>query len=66
MKALKTFIRPLEAPQGNVKIKFMLIFILIQLSEMHGAGRVEGLMSMSTFSFHGINTESLTDNGPLD
>ena len=31
--------KPLEASQRSVKIKIKLIFILIQLSEMHGAGR---------------------------
>ena len=34
------FIKPFEAPQRSVKIKFKSIFILIQLSEMHGAGTV--------------------------
>ena len=36
MKALKAFIKPFEAPQRSVKIKINLIFISIQLSEMHG------------------------------
>ena len=40
MKAFKAFIKPSEAPQRSVKIKFKLIFILIQLSEMSGAGRI--------------------------
>ena len=31
MKAFKVFIKPFEAPQRNVKIKFKLIFILVQL-----------------------------------
>ena len=31
MKAFKAFIKPFEAPQRNVKIKFKLIFILVQL-----------------------------------
>ena len=38
---LKAFIKPFEAPQRSVKINFNLIFILIQLSEMHGTGRVK-------------------------
>ena len=41
MKALKTFIKPFEAPERSVKIKFAFILILIQLSEMHGVGRVD-------------------------
>ena len=39
MKALKAFIKPFEVPQRNVKQKFVLIFILRQLSEMHGASK---------------------------
>ena len=39
-QAFKVFIKFFEAPQRSLKIKFKLIFILIQLSEMHGAGRV--------------------------
>ena len=41
MKALKTFIKPFEAPQRSVKKKKNLIFISMQLSEMHGTGRVK-------------------------
>ena len=41
MKALKAFIKPFEEPQRSVKIKFKLIFILLQLSKMHGAGKVK-------------------------
>ena len=40
MKALKAFIKPFEAPERSMKTKFKFILILIQLSEMHGAGRV--------------------------
>ena len=40
MKALKTFIKPYEAPQGSVKIKFNLIFISMKLSEMHGTEKL--------------------------
>ena len=36
MKALKAFIKHFEAPQRTLKIKFRLIFISIQLQEMHG------------------------------
>ena len=41
MKALKTIIKPFETPQRSVKTKIKLIFILMQLSKMHGAGRVK-------------------------
>ena len=40
MKTLKAFIKPFKEPQRSVKIKFKLIFISIQLSEMHRTGRV--------------------------
>ena len=36
MKALKAFIKPIEAPQRSGKLKF----ISIQLSEMHGTLKV--------------------------
>ena len=36
---LKPFIKPFEAPQRSVKIKNQ-IFILMQLTTMNGAGRV--------------------------
>ena len=36
MKALKAFVKPFEAPERTVKIKFILTFISMQLSEMHG------------------------------
>ena len=39
-KAFKAFIKPFEAPQQSVKIKIYLIFVPIQLSEMHRTGRV--------------------------
>ena len=38
MKALKAFIKPFEVPHENKK--FNLIFISVQLSEMHGTLRV--------------------------
>ena len=38
MKASKAFIKPFEAPQRSVKIKFKLILTLIELSGMHGEG----------------------------
>ena len=41
MKDLKDFIKPFEAPLRRMKIKFNLIFILIQLSEMPGTGKVK-------------------------
>ena len=40
MKTLKAFIKPFKEPQRSVKIKFKLVFISIQLSEMHRTGRV--------------------------
>ena len=43
MKALKAFIKPFEEPQRNVKIKIKVYFLLIPLSEMHGA---EGVKTM--------------------
>ena len=41
MKALKALRKPFEMLKRSVKKKFKLIFVLIQLSEMHGAGRVK-------------------------
>ena len=42
MKALKAIIKPFEAPRRSVKKKKInLILILMQLSEMHGTGRVK-------------------------
>ena len=38
---IKAFIKPFEAPQRSVKIKFNSIFISIQLSEMNGSLRVK-------------------------
>ena len=40
MNAFKAFVKPFQAPQKSVKIKLKLNFILLQFSEMHGAGRV--------------------------
>ena len=40
--------KPLQAPQ-SVKIKIKLIFIIIQLSVMQGAGRVKNHPNMHTF-----------------
>ena len=39
-EGLKAFIKIFKAPQRSRKWKFKLIFILIQFSEMNGAGRV--------------------------
>ena len=39
--ALKAFIKPFEAPQRSVKIKIQVNFYLLQLSKMHGTGRVK-------------------------
>ena len=41
---VKAFIKPFEAPQRSVKIKIVL-FNSIQLSEMHGMGKVKELVS---------------------
>ena len=42
IKILKAFVKPFEGSKGKVrKEKFKLIFILISLSEMHGAGRAK-------------------------
>ena len=38
---LKGLHKIFEAPQKSVKINFKLIFILIQLSEMHWVGRIK-------------------------
>ena len=43
-KALKTFIKPLRHHKEGWKQKFKLIFILKQLSEMNGAGRVKDVL----------------------
>ena len=48
MKVLKVFIKPFEAPQRRMKKKSNLIFISIQLSEIHGTGRVKIIVSGST------------------
>ena len=48
MKALKATIKPFETPQRTVKI-IKLIFISIQLSELHDAGRIKQL-DLLTFS----------------
>ena len=46
---LKDFIKSFEAPQRSVKIKFMLIFISLHFSEMHGVGGVKnGIMTFSS------------------
>ena len=39
-----SFRKPSEAPKRSVKIKLKLIFILIQLSEMHVGGSVNSLL----------------------
>ena len=41
MKDLKDFIKPFEAPLRRMKIKFNLIFILMQLSEIDRTGKVK-------------------------
>ena len=52
MKALKAFIKPLEAPQRYVKIEIQVNFyILIQLSEMDmGGGLIGVLKNFATFT----------------
>ena len=44
MKVFKAFIKPFEAPQRSVKKKFKLIFILLQLSKIHGAGSAKSYL----------------------
>ena len=41
MKAFKAFVKPFEAPRRSAKIKILLNFFSIQLSEMHGTERVD-------------------------
>ena len=57
--ASKAFTKFFEAPQRSVKIKFKLsIFPLIQLSEMHEAGRVKTfstLLSCANFASDNYN-----------
>ena len=51
MKALKAFIKPFEVSQSVIiKVKFNLIFISIQLSEMHGTERVKSNKASSNSS----------------
>ena len=57
MKALKAFIKPFEAPQKKKKWKLNLFFILIQLSKIHGAGRVE--VCINKYNNSGYNREKL-------
>ena len=49
MKALKAFIKPFEAPQRSVKIKIVLIFMSIQLSELHVTLRINNVLTIVTF-----------------
>ena len=53
MKAFKAFIKPFEALQRRVKIEINLIFISVQLSEMH-----------ETLSVN-IGRSTFTDNGTV-
>ena len=46
---MKVFIKPFEAPQRSAKIKFEFIFVLIQLSEMRGVGRVKSTFPLEVF-----------------
>ena len=59
MKALKAFIKPFEAPQRSVGKKLKLTIISIQLSEIHGAGRVNILV---TYNRSKVNLKSITCN----
>ena len=56
LKALKASIKPFEAPQKR-KWKLNLFSILIQLSKIHGAGRVE--VCINKYNNSGYNREKL-------
>ena len=50
----KAFIKPFEVPQGSAKIKILILFFLIQLSEIHGAGRVNVSVELSIQNYHSL------------
>ena len=54
MKAFKAFIKPFKAPQRSAKKKFKLIFILIQLPEMHGVERVNNLCEIASTKLNAL------------
>ena len=55
MEAFKAFIKPFEVPQISVKKKFKLIFISLQLSEMHRALRIKNTLNLMKTSYKLIN-----------
>ena len=65
MKALKAFINSFEAPQRSMKEKFNLIFISIQLSEMHGTGRVKTNLSSLYYLKTSENQNFLSFSGGI-
>ena len=54
MKAFKAFIKPFKAPQRSVEKKFKLIFILIQLPEIHGVERVNNLCETASTKLNAL------------
>ena len=62
MKALKAFIKSFEAPQRSVKIKILKsIFILLQLSKMYDAGRVNFGHTSTSLLSHSYIEKKLTE-----
>ena len=61
MKGFKAFIKPFEAPQKKCENKNLspIIFILIQLSEMHGVGSVNSFQANITFLYISKISENL-------
>ena len=55
MEAFKAFIKPFEVPQISVKKKFKLIFISLQLSEMHRTLRIKNTLNLMKTSYKLIN-----------
>ena len=64
MKAFKAFIKLFETPQRSVKIN-ILIFILIQISEMHGRQGLKFFIKIwkdaycASFACHGLTVRYL-------
>ena len=54
MKAFKAFVNPFKAPQRSVKKNFKLIFILIQLPEIHGVERVNNLCETTSTKLNAL------------
>ena len=57
MKAFKVFLwKPFEIPQRSAKIKFKLIFVLTELSEMQRAGKVKNNLKQRRNDFSSPNS----------